>query len=87
MASNGLQVEPVNSVIRETAYTLFGPDHSPKLYRSALARQGLPQPGARQRPGLLRQVPRADAAGQAGQPGDGADGRQGRDGDQGIVQL
>ena len=53
----------------------------------ALAGQGLPQPGARQRPGLLRQVPRADAAGQAGQPGDGADGRQGRDGDQGIVQL
>ena len=38
-----LHVEPMNSVIRETAYTLFGPDHSPKLYRSALARQGLLQ--------------------------------------------
>jgi len=38
-----LPVEPMNSVIRETAYTLFGPDHSPKLYRSALARQGLIQ--------------------------------------------
>jgi len=35
--------EPMNSVIRETAYTLFGPDHSPKLYRTALARQGLIQ--------------------------------------------
>lgn len=38
-----LPAEPMNSVIRETAYTLFGPDHSPKLYRSALARQGLIQ--------------------------------------------
>ena len=38
-----LPVEPMNSVIRETAYTLFGPDHSPKLYRTALARQGLVQ--------------------------------------------
>ena len=38
-----LPVEPLNSVIRETAYTLFGPDHSPKLYRTALARQGLIQ--------------------------------------------
>lgn len=38
-----LPVEPMNSVIRETAYTLFGPDHSPKLYRTALARQGLIQ--------------------------------------------
>jgi hypothetical protein len=38
-----LPVEPMNSIIRETAYTLFGPDHSPKLYRSALARQGLIQ--------------------------------------------
>ena len=38
-----LPVEPVNSIIRETAYTLFGPDHSPKLYRTALARQGLIQ--------------------------------------------
>jgi hypothetical protein len=38
-----LPSEPMNSVIRETAYTLFGPDHSPALYRSALARQGLIQ--------------------------------------------
>lgn len=38
-----LLIEPMNSVIRETAYRLFGPDHSPKLYRSALARQGLIQ--------------------------------------------
>ncbi len=38
-----LPVEPMNSVIKETAYTLFGPDHSPKLYRTALARQGLIQ--------------------------------------------
>jgi hypothetical protein len=38
-----LPVEPTNSVIKETAYTLFGPDHSPKLYRTALARQGLIQ--------------------------------------------
>lgn len=38
-----LPVEPLNSIIRETAYTLFGPDHSPKLYRTALARQGLIQ--------------------------------------------
>lgn len=42
-AMNQLRGEPLNSVIRETAYTLFGPDHSPKLYRSALARQGLLQ--------------------------------------------
>ena len=38
-----LPIEPMNSLIRETAYTLFGPDHSPKLYRTALARQGLIQ--------------------------------------------
>ena len=38
-----LPVEPMNSIIRETAYMLFGPDHSPKLYRTALARQGLIQ--------------------------------------------
>ncbi|MEI8206827.1 MAG: DUF2851 family protein [Kiritimatiellales bacterium] len=42
-ALKNLPVEPMNSVIRETAYTLFGPDHSPKLYRTALARQGLIQ--------------------------------------------
>lgn len=38
-----LPVEPINSIIRQTAYTLFGPDHSPNIYRSALARQGLIQ--------------------------------------------
>jgi len=38
-----LPIEPMNSVIKATAYTLFGPDHSPKLYRTALARQGLIQ--------------------------------------------
>ena len=42
-AFDRLHAEPLNSVIKETAYTLFGPDHSPKLYRSALARQGLLQ--------------------------------------------
>ncbi|MEE9368644.1 MAG: DUF2851 family protein [Pontiella sp.] len=38
-----LPVEPGNSIIRQTAYTLFGPDHSTKIYKSALARQGLIQ--------------------------------------------
>ena len=38
-----LPIEPMNSIIRETAYQLFGPDHSPKLYCTALARQGLIQ--------------------------------------------
>ena len=38
-----LPVEPLNSIIRETAHALFGPDHPPSLYRSALARQGLIQ--------------------------------------------
>ena len=38
-----LPVEPTNSIIRQTAHTLFGPDHTPKVYRSALARQGLIQ--------------------------------------------
>lgn len=38
-----LPVEPLNSVIRQTAHALFGPDHPPKIYRSALARQGLIQ--------------------------------------------
>lgn len=40
---NHLPVEPINSIIRQTAHTLFGPDHTPKVYRSALARQGLIQ--------------------------------------------
>jgi hypothetical protein len=38
-----LPVEPGNSIIRQTAHTLFGPDHTPKVYQSALARQGLIQ--------------------------------------------
>jgi hypothetical protein len=38
-----LPVEPSNSIIRQTAYTLFGPDHTHKVYKSALARQGLIQ--------------------------------------------
>ncbi len=38
-----LPVEPMNSIIRETAFALLGPNHSPKLYRTALARQGLIQ--------------------------------------------
>ena len=40
---NKLPAEPSNSLIRQTAYTLFGPDHTSKIYRSALARQGLIQ--------------------------------------------
>ena len=38
-----LPVEPSNSIIRQTAHTLFGPDHTAKVYKSALARQGLIQ--------------------------------------------
>lgn len=38
-----LPAEPANSILRQTAYALFGPDHTPKTYRSALARQGLIQ--------------------------------------------
>lgn len=38
-----LPAEPTNSIIRQTAFNLFGPDHTPKVYRSALARQGLIQ--------------------------------------------
>jgi hypothetical protein len=38
-----LPVEPINSIIRQTAHTLFGPDHPPRVYKSALARQGLVQ--------------------------------------------
>ena len=38
-----LPTAPSNSIIRQTAPTLFGPDPSPKVYRSALARQGLIQ--------------------------------------------
>jgi hypothetical protein len=38
-----LPTEPSNSIIRQAAHTLFGPDHTSKTYRSALARQGLIQ--------------------------------------------
>ena len=38
-----LTVEPSNSIIRQTAFTLFGPDHTSKVYKTALARQGLIQ--------------------------------------------
>ncbi|QHI69513.1 DUF2851 family protein [Tichowtungia aerotolerans] len=38
-----LPAESMNSVIKEAAYILFGPDHSSRLYRSAMARQGLLQ--------------------------------------------
>jgi hypothetical protein len=38
-----LPAEPSNSIIRQTAHALFGPDHTPKVYQSALARQGLIQ--------------------------------------------
>lgn len=35
--------EPVNSLMRQTAHALFGPDHPPSLYRDTLRRQGLMQ--------------------------------------------
>lgn len=35
--------EEDNSVIRQTAFALFGPDHSPSLYRTGLRQQGLLQ--------------------------------------------
>ncbi|MDF7806267.1 DUF2851 family protein [Pontiellaceae bacterium B12219] len=40
---DNLPAEPSNSIIRQTAFTLFGPDHTAKVYKSALARQGLIQ--------------------------------------------
>lgn len=39
--AEALPVEPLSGKAREAATLLFGPDHSPSLYRSALARQGL----------------------------------------------
>jgi len=39
----GLPPEQDNSLIRETAYKLFGPDHNPALYRNGLRQQGLLQ--------------------------------------------
>lgn len=38
-----LKPEPINSVVRLTAHTLFGPDHPPNLYNSSVRRQGLMQ--------------------------------------------
>ena len=32
-----------NAIVRQTAFNLFGIDHSPRLYRSGLRRQGLIQ--------------------------------------------
>ena len=42
-ALDDLPVEPDNGVIKQTAFYLFGRDHSPTLYKSELARQGLIQ--------------------------------------------
>jgi hypothetical protein len=39
----GLPPAEENSIIRQTAHTLLGPDHPPSLYRSGLRRQGLLQ--------------------------------------------
>ena len=38
-----LPAEETNELIQQTALRLFGPDHSPRLYRSGLRRQGLIQ--------------------------------------------
>ena len=38
-----LPAEEANELIRETALRLFGQDHTPRLYRSGLRRQGLIQ--------------------------------------------
>ena len=38
-----LPAEEPNELIRQTALRLFGQDHSPRLYRSGLRRQGLVQ--------------------------------------------
>ena len=40
---DALPAEEPNELIRQTALRLFGPDHSPRLYRSGLRRQGLIQ--------------------------------------------
>lgn len=42
-ALDRLPVEPDNGIIKQTAFYLFGRDHSPSLYKSELARQGLIQ--------------------------------------------
>jgi hypothetical protein len=38
-----LPSEPINSLIKQTAHAIFGPDHSSALYRTGLRRQGLIQ--------------------------------------------
>jgi hypothetical protein len=38
-----LPVEPDNGILKQTAFYLFGRDHSPQLYRTERARQGLLQ--------------------------------------------
>lgn len=38
-----LPAEETNDLIKQTALRLFGPDHTPRLYRSGLRRQGLIQ--------------------------------------------
>ena len=38
-----LPAEESNDLIKQTALRLFGQDHSPRLYRSGLRRQGLIQ--------------------------------------------
>ena len=40
---DALPAEETNELIRQTAQRLLGPDHSPRLYRSGLRRQGLIQ--------------------------------------------
>ena len=40
---DALPAEETNELIQQTALRLFGPDHSPRLYRSGLRRQGLIQ--------------------------------------------
>lgn len=42
-ALEALPVEPLNALIKQTAFHLFGRDHAPSLYQSTLARQGLLQ--------------------------------------------
>ncbi len=40
---DSLPAEETNELIKQTALRLFGPDHTPRLYRSGLRRQGLIQ--------------------------------------------
>jgi hypothetical protein len=40
---DNLPAEETNELIQQTALRLFGPDHTPRLYRSGLRRQGLIQ--------------------------------------------